>query len=370
MGPCQPRNHVFPFREFGGKSRRFVPAWFDEHESQLEYSIAKDEVFCLCCYLFKTDNGEQGGGNTFVSEGFSNWNEKKRLQVHVGSQNSIHNNAMRKCQALMNEKQHVGFAMNKKPDDARYKYWARLEASVACIRFLLCQGLAFREHDEFEESRNKGQILQLLEFRASRDESIREFVLKNAPENDEMISPRIQKDIVNAVASETTNAIIRDLESGLFSILVDESRDVSVKEQMAIVLRYVDKSGQVIEHYLSIVHVMDTTALKLKEATDSLFSKHGLYIASLHGQGYDGASNMRGEYNGLKSLIIKENGCAFYVHCFAHQLQLTLVAVAQRHSHVASLFNLVAKVTNVVGGLCKSRIAPAQRLYPPIPQFY
>jgi len=64
---------------------------------------------------------------------------------------------------------------------------------------------------------------------------------------------------------------------------------------------------------------------------------------------------MRGEFNGLKSLIRKKNQFAFYVHCFAHQLQLTLVAVAQNYSHVALLFNLVAKITNVVGGSCKHR---------------
>ena len=40
------------------------------------YSIAKDAAFCLCCYLFKLDIGEQAGGDSFVSEGFSNWKKK------------------------------------------------------------------------------------------------------------------------------------------------------------------------------------------------------------------------------------------------------------------------------------------------------
>ena len=43
-------------------------------------------------------------------------------------------------------------------------------------------------------------------------------------------------------------------------------------------------------------------------------------MSRLHGQGYDEASNMQGEFNGLKTLILKDNECAFYVHCFAHQL--------------------------------------------------
>ena len=40
----------------------------------------------------------------------------------------------------------------------------------------------------------------------------------------------------------------------------------------------------------------------------------------------DGASNMRGEFNGLRALIMRENSSAYYVHYFAHQLQLVIVA--------------------------------------------
>ena len=62
---------------------------------------------------------------------------------------------------------------------------------------------------------------------------------------------------------------------------------------------------------------------------------------------------MRGELNGLKTLILKENPSAYYVHCFAHQLQLTLVAVAKNHIQITTFFNLVAKVFNIVGASCK-----------------
>ena len=35
------------------------------------------------------------------------------------------------------------------------------------------------------------------------------------------------------------------------------------------------------------------------------------------GQGYDGASNMRRAWNGLKTLFLKDCPYAYYVHCFA-----------------------------------------------------
>ena len=57
-------------------------------------------------------------------------------------------------------------------------------------------------------------------------------------------------------------------------------------------------------------------------------------MSRLHGQCYDGESNMQGEFNGLKTLIMKENEWAFYVHCFAHQLQLALMVVVKKsHSN-------------------------------------
>lgn len=53
-------------------------------------------------------------------------------------------------------------------------------------------------------------------------------------------------------------------------------------------------------------------------ALEGLFLKHNLSLSKVRGQGYDGASNMRGEFNGLKTLILQENSSAYYVHCFAH----------------------------------------------------
>jgi hypothetical protein len=64
---------------------------------------------------------------------------------------------------------------------------------------------------------------------------------------------------------------------------------------------------------------------------------------------------MRGEFNGLKTLIMRENSSAYYVHCFAHQLQLVVVAVARKHIGIAEFFNKISTLLNVVGGSSKRR---------------
>jgi len=64
---------------------------------------------------------------------------------------------------------------------------------------------------------------------------------------------------------------------------------------------------------------------------------------------------MRGEFNGLRALISKENSSAYYVHCFAHQLQLVVVAVAKKHFEVRDFFDKISLLVNVVAASCKRK---------------
>ncbi|XP_048423735.1 zinc finger MYM-type protein 1-like [Pyrus x bretschneideri] len=254
----------------------------------------------------------------------------------------------------MNQNQHIKTIVHKQSDQACIDYRTRLNASIDCIHILLRQGLAFHGQDESEDSSNKGNFLELLKFLADHNEGIKDVVFKNAPENLKLTSPEIQKDLVYAATCETTNAIMFDIgDDVFFFVLVDESRDISVKEQMAVVLRYVNTNGQVVERFMGIKHIRNTTVFSLKEAIDQFFSINGLSISRLQGQDYDGAGNMQGEFNGLKTLILKENESAFYIHCFAHQLQLALVAVSKNHTQIGFFFCLVNNVVTIVGASCK-----------------
>ncbi|KAL9678440.1 hypothetical protein QQ045_016284 [Rhodiola kirilowii] len=64
-----------------------------------------------------------------------------------------------------------------------------------------------------------------------------------APSNNQMVSPKIQKDIVHCFSQEVIHRFIEEIGDDVFALLVDESSDVSYKEQMAMILRFVDKYG-------------------------------------------------------------------------------------------------------------------------------
>ncbi|KAK4722628.1 hypothetical protein R3W88_012861 [Solanum pinnatisectum] len=205
---------------------------------------------------------------------------------------------------LSNHHQSIQVVIDKHSQKVKYVYRMRLEASIDVSRLLLQYGLPFRGHDESESSINQGFFLGLLRWHGDKHPDVGKVILENAPQNDTLTCPMIQKDIANACAKETLKAIIGDLNGDYFGILVDESKDISHKEQMALVLRFVNKNGEI---------------------------------------------------NGLKTLIMKDSPSAYYIHCFAHQLQLTLVAIAKKHLDVEDFFDHVSNVLNVVGGSFKRR---------------
>lgn len=76
--------------------------------------------------------------------------------------------------------------------------------------------------------------------------------------------------------------------------MVDEARDESKKEQMAIVIRFVNKEGLIKERFVDLVHVKDTAVLTLKNSICAILAGNNLSVQDIRGQGYDGANNMRG----------------------------------------------------------------------------
>ena len=122
---------------------------------------------------------------------------------------------------------------------------------------------------------------------------------------------------------------------------------------MGIVLRFVDIAGFVRERFFDLVHVSDTKAITLKNGIFYILSRHDLNVQNIRGQEYDGASNMRGEFNGLQALVANECPYAYYVHCLAHCLQLALIGTFREVIPVHHFFTKINFIINIVGSSCK-----------------
>ncbi|KAJ1299119.1 hypothetical protein BS78_01G507100 [Paspalum vaginatum] len=319
-GPTQPIVN-FPLRPFGNSKRAFSQSY-----------ESKDAAFCFYCFLFKEPvRAETFGYDVFNKIGFNDWKHAyKALPEHVGGVNSAHNSCVKHCDDFKNQRQSIPSKINRASNEAEELYRIRLTSSLECSRFLIAQGMAFRGHDESSKSLNKGNFLEMLDWYMDKNEIVRHAF--DHGKNCKMTCPDIQKEFARCFTEEICDH--RSIGDRKFSILIDESRDISLKEQMAVMLR------KRRERFLALRHVSDTTSDTLKVALFGILGKYKLSISRIRGQGYDGASNMRGEFNGLQKKILDENPHAFCPFCC---------------SAIHDFFEYVSLIVTTTSASCKRR---------------
>jgi hypothetical protein len=237
-GPTQPTNLIFPRIQYGPKeSRGFSKTWYKKYD-WLEYSEFKDAGFCFYCFLFKEPGRpEHFGYDVFNRTGWRDWKHAyKSLHDHIGGVDSAHNKCVQKCDDFKNQRQHIGNVFFKASKLSEELYQTRLASTLRCSRFLLKQGMPFRGHNESSDSLNKGNLLELIDFLKDNNEEVRDAYDRGGS-NCKMTSQKVQKDLARCCAEEITEAILTEIGDRQFSVLIDESRDISVKEKMVVIVR-------------------------------------------------------------------------------------------------------------------------------------
>ena len=236
-GPTQPRDLVFPRKWMSGEFRSFQKTWFDEFD-WLEYSEYKGAAYCLYCYLFfNSSKPEKFGSSVFAHQGYVNW-KKAKDTFNKHNVCKTHVEARQKCEDFMNQRTNVGRKLVQVGKEEEKRYEIRLTTSLDVARFLIMQGDAFRGHDESSTSLNKDTYREMIDWYKDKVEIVKEAYEKGS-KNCQMLSPDIQKDLTKACAEEVTSVIMDEIRGKKFSVLIDESRDVSIKEQMTVILRSV-----------------------------------------------------------------------------------------------------------------------------------
>jgi hypothetical protein len=89
-------------------------------------------------------------------------------------------------------------------------------------------------------------------------------VIAKAPKNATYTLPLVQKEILQVFSTKVKGEIRDEIGNAKFYLVIDEAHDESMNEQMAIILKFVDKNDFMRECFFRLVHVSDTTALTLK----------------------------------------------------------------------------------------------------------
>ncbi|KAJ4438314.1 hypothetical protein ANN_14256 [Periplaneta americana] len=121
-----------------------------------------------------------------------------------------------------------------------------------------------------------------------------------------------------------------DIDSGHFSLLIDESTDISVIKLLAVCIVYYSKQQHtIVSTFLGIVELEQGNADCIVSAIKSLLSDYGLDIKHMRGVGTDNASVMVGINNGVCQKLKQEVSNLVLIPCVCHSVQLAVSFAAE-----------------------------------------
>jgi len=182
---------------------------------------------------------------------------------------------------------------------------------------------------------NDGNFRALLRLKLRAGGDIFQKHLKDAPKNAKYTSKTIQNELLTEMATMVLNDVIKETKAaGVWCVLADETTDRAKTEQLAICVRYVseptpnsyvikEEPGAILDFITALQDIIEAEAstelveldknenyeeVKMSgSAIAKVIKKHilrlDLEMATLVGQGYDGASAMSSERAGVAANI-------------------------------------------------------------------
>ena len=117
--------------------------------------------------------------------------------------------------------------------------------------------------------------------------------------------------------------LVQTLRSQKFSLVIDESTDISVTQVLAIVVRYFDAQKQdVCDVFFDSVTVEDGSAQGLYKSLCALFESHKIPLQNIIGLASDNCNTMLGRVGGFQALLKKDVPYCFIMGCICHSFAL------------------------------------------------
>ena len=330
--------------------------------------------------FFCRGNKEQ----TFTKIGYRDWkkaNEKfakhEKSHCHIDATVDFHNFCfdIPVNEQLSNEAAKTETARKEKVRKNR-------EVMKRLIDITLClaqQGMAFRGHREVDEpsffaeeevldetcTGNFRSVVNLLakydaplsnHIRAVRNSKLkrkRNPIGKTKGKNSRsgrgnlvsFMSADSQDKIINSIGKQLQKFIVGEINAtGIYSIAMDCTTGSSHADQLSIIIRYLNRSLDIVERLVRVQRVKESSAEELFNTLQEILKESSLTLKDAVGQFYDGASVMTGKYKGVKTLVQQVNPQCIFIWTFDHVLNLVIMEACGSSLAVKSLFGALEKL--------------------------
>ena len=280
----------------------------------------------------------------FISIGFNRWKEaEESLQQHEDSQQ--HRLAVSKLDCMSRPCCSISSQAVKLQESAK----VALRAIVTSLQYLGTQGLAIQGHNSED-----GNFQRLLSLRSQDIPDLKNWLKRNRT----FTSSDIQNEILRYMGLDIQRKFIEEIRKcNEYSIIADESSDISGKEQLAFCIRTVDSALVPKEYFLGLYEVKSTKAESIFAVIRDILVRFDLDIHKIRAQCYDGASNMSGIHRGVAARITEVEPRAIYIHCFAHCLNLAVQDSVKAVQMLRNTMDVVHELSVIVKGSPKRSVS-------------
>ena len=131
--------------------------------------------------------------------------------------------------------------------------------------------------------------------------------------------------INNIIGPYFYDSLIKDVGDGYYSLLIDESTDITVNKMLGIAIRYYSQDNmRIVSTFLGLIHIQDGTAECIVLAIKKILSDVKLKLTNLQGLGTDNASAMVGVNAGVYAILKVDVPHLVLIRCVCHSLQLAV----------------------------------------------
>ena len=306
---------ILPTHTSGGRTRKFSLDWYNKFP-WLHWHNGL--LLCHPCAVVASQSGlvlTKRIETAFSSRGVAcNW-EKAMETFGTHNRSEAHKEAVEKLK-LMKTNTSVILLLDKHASAEQLDSRAALRIIATTLLTLGQTGTAIRGKVE-----EQGNFITWINRRAEDVPVLKKFLGNRLS----FLSHDIQNELLGLMANNILRQILLKVnKSPYFSIIVDETTDVSTKEQVSICARFLTDDMTPKEMFLGLYETNSTTGETLTHVIIDALTRFGLPLEKLRGQCYDGASNMSGAFRGVQARVKELQPQALYVHCTAHSLNLAL----------------------------------------------
>lgn len=234
----------------------------------------------------------------------------------------------------------IELSIDSQLNDERKRLKLVFERLVAMTMYLARQNVAFAGTNS-----TSGNFYELAQ-------SISEFdiVMKmhlDSSSRNKYLTPEAQNELITVIGNRIRDTILNQVKnSKYYAIILDCTPDVSHKEQMTLILRFVHfdsqkRMYQLKECFIEFINVTDSTGEGITDSIKQELEKLQLNIMDMRAQGYDKGSNMEGKHKGVQKRIRDLNSLAVYIPCTNHTLNLSLNDIASASGEISGFFSMV-----------------------------